>query len=86
MPTSSNVFKGDVVVRIEFPGHGLHTEAVALKLIKHDDGTVVGITRFEWQKMVPPMLVQKADQWYFNGFPVKLKATKGARARDNGSN
>lgn len=85
MGHSPNSFKGDVVVRIEYPDHGLHTEQVALKIVKHDDGTVVGLTRDEWRKMLPPMLVKRADQWYLYGQPVNLKPAGGKGARDNGS-
>lgn len=77
---SANSFKADKFVRIVFPNHGLTITEVGLKLVLHEDGTQVGITREEWQKMRPPLLVKLDGGWTLGGLPVEITETKGKRS------
>lgn len=79
-----NSFRGDIAVRLTWPGHGVTTQIISLKLITHPDGTVVGLTRNEWAKMLPPLLIQRDGQWYFAGQPVEFRKVGGSHARELG--
>ena len=75
---AANSYKSDITVRIHFPGHGITIQEQKFKIVTHSDGTQVGVTREEWQKMIPPLLVKLPGQsWTFGGLEVELKVSKG---------
>jgi hypothetical protein len=78
----ANTFRGDVALRIRWIEHGISSQTQLMKLITHEDGVVVAITVNEWRKMLPPLLVKREQQWYFQGNPVDVTiVTKGVNAR-----
>jgi hypothetical protein len=83
MPATT--FKGDMVVRVQFPDHGISFEG-SFKIIIHPDGTQVAISKIEWEKMSPPLLVNLSthgqptlEGWLFCGQPVVLKPYSGKK-------
>lgn len=65
---AANSFKADKFVRLTFPGHGITVSSIGIKVVTHADGTEVGITREEWQKMLPPLLSKEPNSnWKFAG-------------------
>jgi hypothetical protein len=79
MPTN---YKADKYIRIKWPGHGITTQEVGVKFMTHKDGVLVAVGKLEWQKMLPPLLVKRGEQWYFTDYPVEVEIiTKGRNAR-----
>lgn len=71
-------FESTHEVRIAWDGHGFTVARMTIRVVKREDGVMLGITRNEWFKMLSPLLVRNPNgEWFLGNNPVKVTFLKG---------
>jgi hypothetical protein len=75
-------FESTHVIRVNWEDHGITTQELRIRAVKRDDGVVLGITRNEWFKMLPPLLVRNPNgDWFLGNNLVKVTFTKDSPSK-----